>query len=76
LHKGDGGNGFFIQITSLLKNPLAIPENAGSDTSMITFATLKHAQALGDASALRKFGRQILSFEIQPEDLSTFNSLI
>jgi transaldolase/glucose-6-phosphate isomerase len=72
LHKGDAGNGLFIQfITAPADNDLPIPNDAGSpksdlgsSQSDLSFGVLKVAQALGDAQALRAAGRRVLSFEI------------
>ena len=52
LHKGDAGNGLFIQFTSTPQNDLAIPDNPADNRSSITFGILKSAQALGDRKAL------------------------
>jgi hypothetical protein len=64
LHKGDAGNGLFIQFTSAPQNDLAIPDNPGAGKSSITFGILKVAQALGDRKALINKGRKILSFDL------------
>ena len=52
LHKGDGGNGRFIQITSGSMADIPIPDRAGSDESKMSFQVLKLAQAKGDYQAL------------------------
>lgn len=52
LHKGDAGNGLFIQFTSDPVADAPIPDDAGSPASSITFGVLKMAQALGDYEAL------------------------
>jgi hypothetical protein len=52
LHKGDRGNGLFIQLTAEGSQDLHIPDEAGKETSSITFGVLKNAQALGDFQAL------------------------
>ncbi len=49
LHKGDGGNGLFIQLTSDAGRRLPIPDETGRDESGISFGILKLAQAAGDA---------------------------
>lgn len=67
LHKGDAGNGLFIQFTSTPQNDLAIPDNPGEDKSSITFGILKIAQALGDRKALINKGRKIISFDLGKE---------
>jgi len=60
LHKGDAGRGRFIQLTCDTTCDLAIPDEAGSSRSSISFGVLKAAQALGDAQALRNAGRPVL----------------
>ncbi len=64
LHKGDAGHGFFIQITSGASEDLSIPDQPGSDTSTMSFQTLKNSQALGDAAALEEAGRKLIRFQI------------
>ncbi len=64
LHKGDAGNGLFIQFTSSPKNDLSIPDNPGKESSSITFGILKSAQALGDRQALLDIGRKVLRFDL------------
>ncbi|MAU01892.1 MAG: glucose-6-phosphate isomerase [Anaerolineaceae bacterium] len=64
LHKGDAGNGLFIQFTSEPKTDVAIPDTAGEDGSSMTFGVLKIAQALGDAQALLDENRRLIRFEL------------
>ena len=64
LHKGDAGNGLFIQFTSIPQNDMAIPDNPGADKSSITFGILKITQGLGDRKALINKGRKIISFDL------------
>jgi len=64
LHKGDAGNGLFIQITADMPQDVAIPDTAGEQASAMTFGVLKTAQALGDAAALRQAGRRIIHFHL------------
>ncbi len=52
LHKGDAGNGLFIQLTSDPEEDVPVPDAAGMPDSSITFGVLKLAQALGDYEAL------------------------
>lgn len=65
LHKGDSGNGYFIQFISDAKNDLAIPDKAGEEKSSITFGVLIKAQALGDRQALIDNKRKVISFEFE-----------
>ncbi|MBP6015445.1 MAG: bifunctional transaldolase/phosoglucose isomerase [Candidatus Promineofilum sp.] len=64
LHKGDRGNGLFIQFVSDAVEDVAIPDEAGADASSMSFNVLKKAQALGDAQALRDNHRRVISFEV------------
>ena len=64
LHKGDGGDGFFIQLTSDSIQDIPIPDEAGSDAVSISFGVLKQAQALGDRQALIDGGRRVLRFHL------------
>ncbi len=64
MHKGDSGNGLFIQITSEKSEDLAIPEEAGEDESSISFGVLIQAQALGDRQALQEEGRKVIRFHL------------
>lgn len=64
LHKGDGGNGLFIQITSDAAHDAAIPDKAGEADSAMTFGVLKQSQALGDAAALRENNRRVIRLHV------------
>lgn len=62
LHKGDAGNGLFIQFTSDPMQDAAIPDEAGAPKSSMTFGVLKLAQALGDRQALLEAKRRVIRF--------------
>lgn len=64
LHKGDGGNGLFIQFTSAAVQDVGIPDEPGSEESAVSFNTLKLAQALGDAQALLDKKRRLIRFDL------------
>jgi transaldolase/glucose-6-phosphate isomerase len=64
LHKGDGGNGLFLQLTADGLRDVPIPDEAGSEDSSITFGVLKTAQALGDKHALLDAGRRVIHFHL------------
>lgn len=64
LHKGDAGNGLFIQITADDQRDAPIPDEAGSPDSSITFGVLKAAQALGDLQALLFAWRRVIRFHL------------
>ncbi len=75
LHKGDGGNGIFLQFTSVPTEDLPIPENPGSDHSFIDFGVLKQAQALGDAQALEDANRRMLTFTLMEPAAGTIQAI-
>jgi transaldolase / glucose-6-phosphate isomerase len=64
LHKGDGGRGRFVQLVSRAGSDLPVPDEAGGDTSSLSFQVLKLAQALGDARALADAGRRLVRFDL------------
>ncbi len=64
LHKGDAGNGLFIQFTSDSVQDAPIPDEAGEPKSSMTFGVLKMAQALGDRQALIDAGRRVIRFHL------------
>jgi len=64
LHKGDAGNGLFIQFTSEPIRDIEIPDEVGSPHSTMTFGVLKQAQALGDLRALREAGRRVIRLNL------------
>ena len=70
LHKGDAGDGLFIQITGRVFEDIVIPDEAGSWKSSMTFGTLIAAQALGDWNALKEKGRKAIRLHIDSEDIS------
>ncbi|UCH65683.1 MAG: hypothetical protein JSW63_00685 [Ignavibacterium sp.] len=64
LHKGDIGNGLFIQIIDNPINDLPIPTEPGSNENEISFSVLIKAQALGDREALLSNGRNVITFNL------------
>jgi len=64
LHKGDAGNGLFIQLTSSNSNDVGIPDEAGCPDSSVTFGILESAQALGDRQALLDNGRAVIRIDL------------
>ena len=64
LHKGDAGNGLFLQLTCDDSEDAAIPDRAGSPESSMSFGVLKAAQARGDRQALIDAGRQVLRLHL------------
>ncbi len=75
LHKGDSGTGFFIQFISDNQDDVAIPEEAGSDKSSISFGTLIRAQALGDRQALIDNKRKVLTIDLRKDISETLYKL-
>jgi hypothetical protein len=65
LHKGDGGNGLFIQLTARGEADAPIPDEIGSSASAMSFGVLKMAQALGDLQALRDAGRGAIRLHLE-----------
>ena len=76
LHKGDSGNGFFIQFISDNQSNTQIPDEAGNKKSSITFGTLIHAQSLGDRQALIDNNRKVLRFEFGKQISNSLNELV
>ena len=60
LHKCDAGRGLFLQFTADDPRDVAIPDEAGSPASSMSFGVLKAAQAIGDRQALLNAGRRAI----------------
>ncbi len=67
LHKGDAGNGLFIQIITKSDDDIAIPDQAGEESSSISFGVLVESQALGDRQALIDNNRKVIRFDISKD---------
>jgi hypothetical protein len=79
LHKGDSGNGLFIQLTSDDLLDVGIPDRIGVAGSTLTFGTLKAAQAQGDWQALKDAGRRAIRFHFRAKpaaNLKKFTELL
>ncbi|MBS4034518.1 MAG: hypothetical protein KGZ85_08645 [Ignavibacterium sp.] len=76
LHKGDAGNGLFIQIISNVSDDLPIPDNPVEDKSSITFGVLKTAQAFGDRQALIDNKRKVMTIDIGNNNLKTITNSV
>jgi len=76
LHKGDSGNGLFIQFTSEQEIDITIPDEAGKSNSSITFGSLKMAQALGDGEALINSDRRFIRFHLGSDVVQNINLLL
>lgn len=64
LHKGDAGNGLFIQITADARRDARIPDEAGKPEATLSFGVLEAAQALGDRQALLDADRRVIRFHL------------
>ena len=64
LHKGDGGNGLFLQLVDEPADDLPIPDAAGKTDSSVTFGVLIASQSLGDRQALLDAGRRVLRIDL------------
>jgi glucose-6-phosphate isomerase len=64
LHKGDGGRGLFIQITTDDPRDAPIPDELGAPASALSFGVLKAAQASGDRQALLNADRRVLRLHL------------
>jgi glucose-6-phosphate isomerase/transaldolase/glucose-6-phosphate isomerase len=75
LHKGDAGNGLFIQFTQDDSEDVDIPDDIGKEESSLTFGALKAAQAQGDWQALKDAGRRIIRFHFQENPAAGLKTL-
>ena len=76
LHKGDAGNGLFIQLTADDAWDAPIPDQAGSPQASISFGVLKMAQALGDRHALVDRGRRVIRFHLGMDPVAGLRQLL
>jgi glucose-6-phosphate isomerase len=75
LHKGDSGNGLFVQLTQDNSLDVDIPDNIGDEKSSLTFGALKAAQAQGDWQALTDAGRRIIRFHFRENPAAGLKTL-
>ncbi len=76
LHKGDRGNGLFVQLTCDDARDLPIPDEAGSQESSVGFSVLKMSQAKGDRRALLEAGRRVIKFHLGENQKADLESLV
>ena len=76
LHKGDGGAGLFVQLTSEPGGDAPIPDTAGQESSGVSFGTLKMAQALGDKQALKDNRRRVIRIHLGTEVEADLKALL
>ncbi|NJP04869.1 MAG: hypothetical protein HC837_04155 [Chloroflexaceae bacterium] len=75
LHKGDRGNGLFIQITADNARDADIPDEAGAPDSSMTFGVLEAAQSMGDRQALLDNQRRIIRFHLPADVIAGLQQL-
>jgi transaldolase / glucose-6-phosphate isomerase len=79
LHKGDAGNGLFVQFTAEPVETAWIPNEpggAGGEASrQVSFDVLVRAQALGDRQALLDAGRRVIHFRLGPDVVADLGKL-
>lgn len=75
LHKGNSGNGLFIQLTADDLIDVDIPDRFGAGNSTLTFGTLKAAQAQGDWQALLDKGRRVIRFHFRTNPAAGLKNL-
>jgi transaldolase/glucose-6-phosphate isomerase len=76
LHKGDAGNGLFIQLTDDSAHDVTIPDQDGAASISISFGILEAAQALGDQQALRDADRRVIRFHLGTDVIGNIQKLI
>lgn len=64
LHKGDDGQGLFIQFTHRHSQDAPIPDEPAQPASSISFGVLIDAQVLGDRQALLDNDRRVITFDL------------
>ncbi len=64
LHKGDAGNGLFVQFLADMPQDADIPDEAGESASSMSFGVLKTSQALGDRQALLEENRNVIRIDL------------
>ncbi|MDE0140707.1 MAG: hypothetical protein OXI80_12395 [Caldilineaceae bacterium] len=76
LHKGDRGNGLFIQLTDRPSSDVDIPDEPGSSESRLPFGVLIEAQSLGDRQALMNAGRRVIRIDLGEDAQSELERLV
>ncbi|CAA9410601.1 MAG: Glucose-6-phosphate isomerase [uncultured Rubrobacteraceae bacterium] len=76
LHKGDGGNGLFVQFTADPEEDPPIPDEAGGPEATLTFGVLEAAQAPGDRQALLDIDRRVIRFHLGADASGNLRRLI
>jgi glucose-6-phosphate isomerase len=76
LHKGDGGNGLFIQFAAETQLSLPIPDLPGASEAALTFDVLIQAQANGDYEALKEADRRVIRYKVKGDTAHQIEALI
>ena len=76
LHKGDGGDGIFLQLASASLPDVLIPEVEGVKRPAASFGELFDAQSRGDRRALGDKGRRVLRIEIDGPAAAGISALV
>lgn len=76
LHKGDAGNGLFIQLTQDNPADIDIPDEAGHEKSSLSFGDLQAAQAEGDFQALTDARRRIIRFHFRTNPVEGIENIV
>lgn len=71
LHKGDAGNGIFIQFIYEANVDAPIPDEANEDKSSMSFSVLIKSQALGDRQALLDNNRKLITVDLGNDVLTS-----
>ncbi len=64
LHKGDCGEGIFLQLISEIKSDIDIPDSLDEDGSSLSFGVLMRSQAFGDYETLVDKGRKVVGVSL------------
>lgn len=75
LHKGDAGQGLFIQLTSDNLRDIEIPDWPGISVSTLTFGAFKAAQAMGDRQALISLKRKVIRLHLKKNIIANIEEL-
>jgi transaldolase / glucose-6-phosphate isomerase len=75
LHKGDAGNGLFVQFVDTPESQLEIPDEAGKEQASVPFSVLIDSQSLGDRQALLDEGRRVLRIHLGSQPVQNLKKL-
>ena len=75
LHKGDAGNGLFLQLTQDFPVDEKIPDRPDDNQSALTFGQLMAAQARGDFQALAEGKRRIIRLHFKDNPASALKTI-